>query len=184
MFKSSGDKIMTMENTFRLEKLENRIKEEIYDVLKNKTDSWLLIALDNENADSNYFISAEKMEIELVDILWNGIDNNYKVLKNNLNKILEIKSQYNSKNALNNGFYTMNCNDITGYLSHAEFLYADCDCERFMTVINQVYDKIIDNIDMYVKVLQDYMTDSRKCDTVESLLNLLTALQTIKKIRE
>lgn len=173
-----------MENTFKLEKLEVRIREEIYNVLQDKTDSWLIIALDNENVSSNRLVSAEKMEIELTDYLFNGSHNNYKVLKNNLNKILEIKSQYNSKDVLNKGIYTINCNDITGYISHAEFLYTDCDCERFMTVINQVYDKIINNIDMYIQVLQDYMTDSRKNEIVESLLNLLTALQTIKKIRE
>lgn len=173
-----------MENTFKLEKLENQIKQEIYNVLQNKTDSELLIWLDNEDASSSYFVFAVKMETELTDILWNGIDNNYKCLKNNLDKILEIKGQYNSTNALNQGIFTMNCNDITGYLSHAEFLYGDSECERLTNVINQVYDKIIGNIDMYVKVLRDYMTDSRKCDTVECLLNLLTSLQTIKKIRE
>lgn len=173
-----------MENTFKLEKLENRIKIEIHNVLQDKTDSWLIIALDNENVGDNHLVSAEKMEIELTEYLFNGSHNNYKVLKNNLNKILEIKSQYNSTDALNNGIYTINNNEITGYISHAEFLYTGCDCERFMTVINQVYDKIINDIDMYILVLQNYMADSRKNEIVESLLNLLTALQTIKKIRE
>lgn len=167
-----------------LERLEDKIKIEIHNMLKNNTNMWVLVDLDNEDCDSTTLVSADKIEHELTEILWDGFDNNFKVVKDNLDKLLEIKSQYKDVNILNDGIYMMNCNDITSYISRDEFCDADCDCEPFMNVINHVYDKLINNVNMYVKVLQEYMTDSRKCDDVERLLNLMLSLQTIRRIRE
>lgn len=167
-----------------LENLETRIMQEIHSMLKNNTNMWLIVDLDNEDCDSVSIISADKIEHELTEILWDGFDNNFKVVKYNLDKLLEIKSQYKDVNILNDGIYMMHCNDITSYMSRDEFYDADYDCEPFMNVINHVYDKLINNVNMYVKVLQEYMTDSRKCDDVERLLNLMLSLQTIRKIRE
>lgn len=167
-----------------LENLETRITQEIHSMLKNNTNMWLIVDLDNEDCDSTTLVSADKIEHELTEILWDGFDNNFKVVKYNLDKLLEIKSQYKDVNILNDGIYMMNCNDITSYISRDEFYDADCDSEPFMNVINHVYDKLINNVNMYVKVLQEYMTDSRKCDDVERLLNLMQSLQTVRKIRE
>lgn len=166
-----------------LELLENCIMTEIHNMLEDHTDLWLIIALDNEDCDSTYMVSADGIEHELREVLWNGFDNNFKVFKNNLNKLLELKSK-NSANILNDGVYIMNYNDIVDYMNRDEFYNADCDREAFTKVINVVYDKLINNVNMYVKVLQEYMTDSRKCDDVERLLNLMLSLQAVKKIRE
>lgn len=167
-----------------LEMLEIRIMQEIHSMLKNHSNMWLIVDLDNEDCDSVSLVSADKIEHELTEILWDGFDNNFKIVKDNLDKLLEIKSQYKDVNILNDGIYMMNCNDITSYMGRDEFYDADCDSEPFMNVINHVYDKLINNVNMYVDVLQDYMTDSRKCDDVERLLNLMLALQTVRKIRE
>ena len=166
-----------------LELLENCIMTEIHNMLENHTNLWLIIALDNENCESNYLVSADGIEQELRETLWNGFDNNFKVLKENLNKLLAFKS-INTTNILNDGVYIMNCNDIVEYMNRDEFYNADCDKESFNKVINIVYDKLINNVNMYVDVLQGYMTDSRKCDDVERLLNLMLSLQAVKKIRE
>lgn len=163
--------------------LEDCIKTEIHNMLQDHCNLWLIIALDNENCESNYLVSADGIESELRETLWNGFDNNFKVLKDNLNKLLAFKS-INTANILNDGVYVMNCNDIVEYMDREQFYNADCDREPFTKVINLVYDKLIDNVNMYVKVLQEYMTDSRKCDDVERLLNLMLSLQAVKKIRE
>lgn len=167
-----------------LESLEAQIMQKIYSMLQNHTNMWLIIALASEDCDNTILISADKIEEQLTDILWDGYDDNFEIIKNNLDKLLKIKSQYKTTNVFNDGIYMIHWNDITRYMSNDEFAHGDCDCENFMAIINFVYDKLINNVNMYVKVLQEYMTDSKKCDAVDGLLNLMLSLQTIRKIQE